>query len=30
MEKIVLGFSSEHSGFRSLEIIKDKLIQDNE
>lgn len=30
MEKIVLGFSSEHSGFKSLEIIKDKLIQVNE
>lgn len=30
MEKIVLGFSSEHSGFKSLEIIKDKLIQANE
>ncbi len=27
MEKIISGFSSEHNGFKSLEIIKDKLTQ---
>ena len=27
MEAIISGFSSEHNGFKSLEIIKNKLVQ---